>query len=729
MDEFETLRNVALPYWKRAVSDIGDEGKIRTKCTSERTTIFPVEAIGGEDDIACECNEYNTHRLDIDHESDGTFALHDEECLRKFYDYSSSLMIIDRSKLNTFLTELDDKNRTFYDELKTREVVSATEDLIDMILSMIGDIDPRFQSTCIKSGSFYDGLKIGQADEFDFVAKIESLSKRNILEARESKRKKGFVYLVFKDKDTMKTFSEFIVKPDSDECLRNDDNVLDVRKFQSYFLDLVSAALKRIHIPENFIDSENVNGKGYLSNPWDPFQHGPCATLRIAYVCKCSPEVVDLDIDIAPSIAYPDENFRPPILHLIQDRIDDDMFLKRLQCIIESGEIMLVPFIFDYTQYNKSSWDYFYSDTWRVSFSSLEKAIFGMYDICSTEKRLFRSLKVLKEMYLQNSPETEMMSGSIGLKLKEPPNAFVTSCSVEEICMSDSDTDEATDNILAWDTASTSSDSSNEDENEDLHSLVQMRNTDYPKVSSSGSTTGYAVAEKVVDEAMSAMESLTDSSRTSLEISGNLHTIFKLQEPECKGKTYTDNIAWKNQESSTIKRQMKTVSTKRGDLINGSRSRIEISCEKHPCLDAKCSDCEQYQEEIIYLRQSVVNAEETKKIAEQVSVRISESAEDDGMFRKTPNYRHSKPLIKTYIIKMLFFAMKAAFPNDKEWKDDKLSTLVLLAMQMLYFAFCSKEKGFLNFWFQDFIENRTRDSTSLEILHTLEEVVNVFRNI
>ncbi|KAL3888281.1 hypothetical protein ACJMK2_000652 [Sinanodonta woodiana] len=281
-------------------------------------------------------------------------------------------------------------------------------------------------------------------------------------------------------------------------------------------------------------------------------------------------------------------------------------------------------------------------------------------------------------MYLQNSPETEMMSGSIGLKLKEHPNPFVTSCSVEEICMSDSDTEKETDNILAWDTASNSSDSSNNDRSEGLHSLVQMRNTDYPKVSSSGSTTGYDFAEKVVDEAMSARESLTDSSITSLKISGTLRTIFKLQEPECKGKTYTDNIAWKNQEYSTIKRQMKTVSTKRGDLING-----------------------------------VVNAEVTQNIAEQVSVRISESAEDDGMFKKTPNYRHSKPLIKTYIIKMLFFAMKAAFPDEKEWKEDKLSTLVLLAMQMLYFAFCSKEKGFLNFWFQDFIENRTRDSTSL----------------
>ncbi|KAL3888313.1 hypothetical protein ACJMK2_000683 [Sinanodonta woodiana] len=801
MDKFETLRNIALPYGKRAASDICDEGKNRTKCISERT-MCTVEAIGGEDDICCECKEYSTLHLDTDHQMDETSALHDKESLRKFSDYSSSLMSLDTSKLNTFLIKLDDKNRTCNDDLKTREIVSATEDLIALILSMIGEIDPRFQSTCIKSGSFYDGLKIGQADEFDFVAKIESLSKRNILEARESKRKKGFVYMVFKDEETMKNFSEFIIKPDSDECLRKDDNVLDVNEFQRYFCALVRSALQRIHIPENFIDSDNVKDNGYLSDSWKPFQHGPSATLRVAYVCKCSSEVIDLDIDIVPSIAYPDENFRPPIWHLMKDRIDDNVFLERLRCIIETEEILLVPFAFDLIQKSdKRAWHYFYSNTWRVSFSSLEKAIFGMYDICSTEKRLFRSLKVLKEMFLQNSPETEVKSGSIGLKLQEPPNAFVTSCSVEAICMSDSDTDEATDNILAWDTASSSSDSSNKDEDDGLPSFIKTTYRDnYPKVSSSSSTTECNFAKNVVDEAMPARESLTDSSRTSLEI-------FKLTESESKGHTNTGNIACKDYEPSTNDRHMKTVGTNDGDLTNCSDSRMEISYEKHPCFNVNYSHCEQYQEEMIYLRQSVVNAEETTKRTEHVSVRLNESAEDDrtndrqmktiktkdghltnesgscielicqqhlirdanyphykqcqeeiiylrqsvlnaeetkpkiehqslcnstendNRFEEIPNYRHSKPLIKTYIIKMLFFAMKAAFPDDKEWKEDKLSTLVLLAMQMLYFAFCSKEKGFLNFWFQDFIENRTRDSTSLEILHTLEEVVNVFRNI
>ncbi|KAK3592436.1 hypothetical protein CHS0354_017234 [Potamilus streckersoni] len=809
MDKFETLRNIALPLWKTAVSDIHDKGKMRTKVISDEITCA-IEG-NGDDNIGFECNEYPSLHVDAYRESDGTLALHDEESLRKFYEYSSGLLSLDKTKLNKFLIHLDDRNRLVIDDIRTREVVSATEDLIASILSMIGEIDPRFQSTCIKSGSFYDGVKIGQADEFDFVAKIEPLSKQNILEARVSKRKKGFVYVVVKDKDIMKNFSEFIVKPDNDECLLEDDNVLDVREFQSYFCDLVGEALKRIHIPDNFINSNNVRGKGDPSVSWRPFEHGPCATLRVAYVCKSSSEVIDLDIDIAPSIAYPDKNFRPPVLQTLKDRTNQNVFLDRLQCICETEEILLVPFKFDYIQHNKKAWDYFYSDTWRVSFSSLEKAIFGMYDICSTEKRLFRCLKVLKEMYLQNSPDTEVKSGSIALKLKEPPSAFLTCCSVETVGMPDFDKEEAIDNCLAWETVSNEIDdadslieiiyqrqpaldvnypperqccsqeekgflrqqvvntdetnklvlqrsislrteddirfekmpnyrnskplncliwdtdsndcdaSNDEEENEGLTSSVTRAHID-----SDFSTRGFDFAEKIEDEEISSRKLLIKSSRISED---SLHTIFKLPESEGKGQEATGYISWQDRKSTKLHTTI--ASTNADLLINGPDSLIEIIYQRQPGFEANYPPSQQYcnQEDTIYLRQRLVNTDEAKKIVEQPSVCLSESTEDDIRSEKILNYRNSKPLIKTYIIKMLLFAMKAAFPDDKWWEEDKLSTLILLAMQMLYYAFCSKEKGFLNFWFQEFIGNRTRDSTSLEIINTLEEVLNVFRNV
>lgn len=89
------------------------------------------------------------------------------------------------------------------------------------------------------------------------------------------------------------------------------------------------------------------------------------------------------------------------------------------------------------------------------------------------------------------------------------------------------------------------------------------------------------------------------------------------------------------------------------------------------------------------------------------------------------NYRDSKPLLKTYMIKMLFLAMKMTFPDSKRWKPDQLSFLVKMALCMIYYAYSSEEKGILNFWFQDLIENRTRESTRFEILVSLNRLLDI----
>lgn len=89
------------------------------------------------------------------------------------------------------------------------------------------------------------------------------------------------------------------------------------------------------------------------------------------------------------------------------------------------------------------------------------------------------------------------------------------------------------------------------------------------------------------------------------------------------------------------------------------------------------------------------------------------------------NYRDSQTLLKTYMIKMLFLAMKTAYPDPESWKPDQLSSLLKMALCMIYYAYSSEEKGILNFWFQDLIENRTRESTCKEILYSLDRLVHV----
>lgn len=132
---------------------------------------------------------------------------------------------------------------------KATEIVTSIECLITSLLQKVGEIDARFKSSLIKGGSFYDGTKIGEIDEFDFVALIDALSKEGVLEVREAKQKKGFVFLTVKDRGALKEFEDFI----------DTDGVICVKMFKEHFSDLLFSALSEIEIPENVIPSSRFN--------------------------------------------------------------------------------------------------------------------------------------------------------------------------------------------------------------------------------------------------------------------------------------------------------------------------------------------------------------------------------------------------------------------------------------------------------------------------------------
>ncbi|KAH3826869.1 uncharacterized protein LOC127882356 [Dreissena polymorpha] len=348
----------------------------------------------------------------------------------EFTRFSEDLLRLDDNKLNRVLEDIDIKHKVDEDDDKTNEIVTATETLVNGILQAAGEIDPRFKSKCIYSGSYYDGLKVGTADEFDFVARIEILSRKDALQARRSERKRGFVYLVVKDNSLLESFKEFIASPDDDPCLERNDVILDVSSFQDYFVDLILSAIRSIDIPENFI----LVDKGEDESKWRPFRHGPCATMYLSYKCQTTSDVVNLDIDIAPSIAYPEMYYQPPVLEILEPLKASNPFLSIVETICFATEAMVVPFYFDHTErIGDSQWRYRYSPTWRISHSSIEKAIFTLYEKDSVEKKVCRILKILKEIYLQGTLEVEMKSDSKRLKLQEPPSTRLDFCTVEEV--------------------------------------------------------------------------------------------------------------------------------------------------------------------------------------------------------------------------------------------------------------------------------------------------------
>lgn len=285
MEEFKKLRNIALPL----------------SCCSPPTHGFKVGSVSDNGDCLSS----------VETKTD-SFVQQPEDF--DFQKFAEKMLILNDNELNSILEDMDAKHKVSIQDPKTEEVVTATETLVACILHAVGEIDPRFKSSCINSGSFYDDLKVGSADEFDFVARIESLSKKGVLEARKSERKRGFVYLAVVDKGVQDQFREFLTKPDDDPCLRTEDVILEVNAFHEHFIELNYSAMEIIDIPDNFIPSNKSNDLEESNYSWMPYRHGPCATLYFTYICQNSPDAVSIDLDIAPSIAYPGNDYEPPVI-------------------------------------------------------------------------------------------------------------------------------------------------------------------------------------------------------------------------------------------------------------------------------------------------------------------------------------------------------------------------------------------------------------------------------
>ena len=649
---------------------------------------------------------------------------------------------MDDNELNRVLEDFDIKHKVNEDDPKTKEIVTASETLVNGILQAVGEIDTRFKSKCIYSGSYYDELKVGSADEFDFVARIESLSRKGALVARRSERKRGFVYLVVKDVSYLEGFKQFLTSPDDDPCLEENDVILDVDAFQDYFEDLIFTAVKSIDIPDSFILVNKLDDNSDTQTNWRPNRHGPCATLYLSYMCQTTLDVVNLDIDIAPSIAYPEMQYIPPVLEKLKDLKSGSPFLEIVENICFATEVMLVPFRFDYTEPSgKASWHYHYSNTWRVSHSSIEKAVFSLYEKDSVEKKLCRILKILKEIYLQGTEEVVIKSDSGRLKLLEPPSTRLDFCTIEavtsiseEFSTETEDTDEESEDI------SESQSSYEECGGEEDETCKQTGESD--KI--------FAHGEKISNDQVGVTEAkyLDQTQFTydqNYEILYDRKAMVKLQySPPVSTRSSTVSSTENQFISDHTQSDMKIDADVTYKELQKFQNKPKLSCEEtepgvlYKELESPCSTLSSY----IYERTSEMGNRNAE--ASQTSYIPSDeekvNPEDNQVHELC--YRDSKPLLKTYMIKMLFLAMKTAYPYQKSWEPNQLSFLVKMAypyqkswepnqlsflvkmaMCMIYFAHMSKEKGIYNYWFQDLIENRTRNSTCTEILYCLDHVV------
>ena len=546
--------------------------------------------------------------------------------IRNFFQSADSL---EKGKLIDIFDEVDQINRIDPKDPKTAEVAEVVEAFVGRILQRVGEMDPRFCSTLLRGGSFYDGVKIGGPDEFDFTAKIEKLCSVGGLEGRFSTCKKGFVYVVVKNSESMQDFKEFVIQAEEDDALEKGDQILSVRKIEKYFSELVDKALFPIDFPRALTPADEING---LS--WHSVHCGPCATIHATYHSK-SLEEMNISIDIAPTfdLRMPIFTSRVPALELkglscFPDAKND--LLSKLRDALNQSEItiMVVPFVFDKILELKGSerpsWFYEYSETWRVSFNSLEKFIFSQFAFDSVEKQLYRVLKILKAVFIQKTSEIESKAGTRDMKLEEPPSTKMSSVTIEPV----------------------------------------------------GFVSGFSVASNFADEQNDESGDETDDEASS----------DSLSEPEQKYEVLYDRSSLSSNSDTDTDEQP---ATGNGSMVNSppfDNVRMEAPDEEQNC---------------------------TSQIP----------TENDSKMDSTQESLDSSPLIKTYFFKMIFFYMKFLLPDERVWTRENLPALVLFVLKTLFFIYSSKQRRFVNFWLQEMIELPVRPSVALEVLQSLENIV------
>jgi hypothetical protein len=87
------------------------------------------------------------------------------------------------------------KQKVVPSDPRVRKAEEGVLQVMTSILDGVAARDRKFASKLIKSGSYYDGVKVGQPDEFDFMAELSELSRPGACEFRTTKDA-GFVYMI-----------------------------------------------------------------------------------------------------------------------------------------------------------------------------------------------------------------------------------------------------------------------------------------------------------------------------------------------------------------------------------------------------------------------------------------------------------------------------------------------------------------------------------------------------
>lgn len=335
--------------------------------------------------------------------------IHEEKWIRVVKDFKRVTKTLEKNRiaLNEYLLQLDDSRKVVCDEPRNRALAEQTELYTREILREVEQLDPRFKSTFLQSGSFYDDVKVGLPDEYDYMAKLELLSKPGI--GRAVPTKLGFARIILEDEEAIDLWKQFLGEDFDEDSLEVFKNVLSISKLQEEFRSLVMKAIKTVKMPSK-----------WQRDPC-PQQHGPCAMLEFLVDDFLPEGQLYISIDLAPCITYPNyKDIGFPFYQYLD--MENSFAIMLTQIVAKQRDVLLVPFIKDGMKLVKETSCFYepsFREQMRVSFSLVEKDIFANFACNSVEKRVLRLLKILRDIHLKDDGKRQEWEGP---EPDEPPS-------------------------------------------------------------------------------------------------------------------------------------------------------------------------------------------------------------------------------------------------------------------------------------------------------------------
>ena len=276
------------------------------------------------------------------------------------------------------MERFEEKGRLI-NESEAELIRERLEILVNNIVTQMEKHDSRFQSTLVKSGSVYEGTKVCEPNEFDFMVKITPLTDKPSILQSSCARDNGYVQLSLKEdqwkdlRDEKGFFSPYLLSRRFKKLIMESISDVETPEGLSIYRAPQDESKGRLCLQNSGIlcksGEENAAGVTYSET------HGPSTTLDTHWKGGTTYDNLKVNVDLTPAIDLPISSL--PVQPITDVRPEVQ---PKIQGILQKTGFHVVPAGFD---------------EWRISFSRAEKEILATSP--DGFKACYKVLKVLRD--------------------------------------------------------------------------------------------------------------------------------------------------------------------------------------------------------------------------------------------------------------------------------------------------------------------------------------------